>query len=301
MKQISLSGPLRFRGLAANILSIIQLKFTTHDLGNGVAAYNITFKQETLMDTTLFFDFYYNNARMNAILIMDSNGIILNVNKAFTTHFGYSNEEIKGRNFSTLFTKSDKERNQPRQEIEAVLATGQSNDENYVVDKDGQAIWCTGESLLVSGQQGEKYIIKDIINLQAKKQLQLFLTATEELLGKVFETSRDFSMVILDGSMKMVKANKAFLNLFEMEESPFAGCSLSDIDHLFWSRDDVRKEIRNSIVTNQSIKQKEFIVETKSGEKKTIRLDSKIIDKEQGKDKRILLIIEDITPEPTGV
>jgi len=249
------------------------------------------------INTAPFFDAFYKNARLNSILIMDGKGIILNTNDAFTDHFGYSNEEIKGHNFSILFTQNDKDRNKPQLEIETVLATGQAHDENYIMDKNGEAIWCTGESLLVSDRLGEEYIVKDIVNLQAKKQLQLFLTATEELLERIFKSSKDFSMVILDGSMKIVKANQTFLDLFEIENFPFAGSRLSDVGHSFWSREDIRREIRNSIVANQPIKRKEFIITNKSDEKRTIRLDSKIIDKEQGKEKRIFLIIEDITEE----
>lgn len=250
----------------------------------------------SLMDTAFFFDFYYKNAKVNSILIMDSNGIILNVNQAFTNNFGYSNEEIKGSGFNILFTKNDNTKNKPQLELETVLSTGQAHDENYVMDKEGFPIWCTGESLLVLGQQGEKYIVKDIVNLQAKKQLQLFLTETEEVLEKIFESSKDLSMMILDGSMKIVMVNRTFLNLFEIAEAPLTGSRLVDINHPFWNREDIRKEVRNSIVTGQPINKKEYVLDIKSGEKKTIRVDSKIIDKEHGIGKKAFLIIEDITP-----
>src|SRR5215218_10170102 len=130
------------------------------------------------MDTAPFFEYYYNNAEVNSILILDSSGTVLDVNKAFTQNFGYNKEDIKGKKFTILFIEKDRENHKPDHELETVLSTGQSHDENYVVDKNGNAIWCTGESLLAIGKNGEKYIIKDIINLQAKKQLQLFLKNT---------------------------------------------------------------------------------------------------------------------------
>src|SRR3954471_3861847 len=193
------------------------------------------------MNTSRFFDSYFNNARVNSILIMDSDGIILNVNDSFTNNFGYSNEEINGLNFSVLFTEKDKEKNLPLQELQTVLAKGNANDENYIVHKDGVSMWSTGESLLVMGLNDEKYIVKDIINLQSKKQFQLFLHETEELLERVFESSKEISIMILDGSMKILKVNDAFMKLFEITEIPAFTSRLSDLNHSFWS-DPVMKQ-----------------------------------------------------------
>src|SRR5215207_3237205 len=142
------------------------------------------------MDMAPFFEFYYNNAEVNSILIMDSKGIILDVNQAFSKNFEYEKKDIVGNHLASLFTTEDKETNKPQHEIETVLSKGQAHDENYIVDKSGHAIWCTGESMLAIGKDGKKYIIKDIINLQAKKQLQLFLKGTDELLERIFESSK---------------------------------------------------------------------------------------------------------------
>src|SRR4051794_18299180 len=135
---------------------------------------------------------------------MHSNGIISSVNDAFTNNFGYSSEEINGLNFSVLFTESDKEKNLPLVELETVLAIGNANDENYVIHKDGTSIWSTGESILLTDTDGEKYFVKDIVNLQSKKQFELFFVETEELFERVFTSSKELAIMILDGSMKIL-------------------------------------------------------------------------------------------------
>src|SRR5215204_2336259 len=124
------------------------------------------------METAYFFESYFNNAEVNSILIMDSDGFVLDVNKSFTTNFGYTSEEIKGKNFSILFNESDRLKNKPLFELRAVLSKGQAHDENYIVNKNGHSIWCTGESILINGKQGEKYIVKDVVNLEGRKHLQ---------------------------------------------------------------------------------------------------------------------------------
>jgi PAS domain S-box-containing protein len=215
------------------------------------------------------------------------------VNKAFTNNFGYNNEDIRGKNFSILFTDSDKQNNKPEHEIETVLLNGQSSDENYIINKDGHAIWCTGESLLVVSEDRENYIVKDIINLQAKKQLPLFLRGTEELLERIFETSKDIPMMVLNGVMKVQRVNTAFLNLFEIEKHPALGSRLSDLN-TFWNNDVIRNEIRKILVTNKPLRGMEFILDTKSGAQKTIKIDSRIINNHTSDGKEIYLILEDV-------
>jgi PAS domain S-box-containing protein len=166
-----------------------------------------------------------------------------------------------------------------------------------VVDKNGHEIWCTGESILVFGGEGNKYIVKDIVNLQAKKQLQLFLTATEELLERIFDSSSDIPMMILDGTMKIQKVNGAFLNLFELTYNPGPGSRLSDLDHPFWNNPDTKKELSKIIVTNEPFKHREFLFYTKSGEMKILKADSKIIDRQSPVGKMVFIIMEDITPK----
>lgn len=95
--------------------------------------------------------------------------------------------ERKGLAFVFFLSKSDQEQSKLQLEIEMVLATGQAN-ENDVMDKNGWTILCTGESPLVLDRQGKIY----------GKGYSEF--ATKELLVRMFESSKDFSILILDGS-----------------------------------------------------------------------------------------------------
>ncbi len=229
-------------------------------------------------------------------MIMDDEGNVLDVNKAFTNNFGYNKEDIIGKNFSIFFTASDKEKNKPRVEVETVVSKGQAADDNYVIDKNGHAIICTGETILAYGNDGEKYLVKDIVNLQSKKQIQLFLTGTDELLERIFESTKDMAMMILNGSMKVQKVNSAFLHLFELEKTPEGDSRLSDLDHPFWNNAEVKNELRKIVVTNVPVNQKDFLLDTAEGKKKTVRLDSKIIDRPYGMGRKIFIILEDVTP-----
>jgi PAS domain S-box-containing protein len=249
------------------------------------------------MDKHNFFEAYFNNAQVNSIIILDSNGIILEVNPAFTNNFGYVTEELKGKNFRELFNSTGKEKNIPEQELEIALKTGQANDESFLIDKNGNEVWCSGEAVRVPGVQGEQYIVKDIINLQARKQVNLFLNDTEELLERIFEASKDIPMMILDGSMKIQKVNTAFLDFFEISKPPKTYNGLSSLNHPFWVRPEVRSEISNVVVKNKPMKGKMFQYQTKSGEQKTLLLDSKVIYLQPEKGRKIFIIIDHMTAE----
>jgi PAS domain S-box-containing protein len=249
------------------------------------------------MDKANFFENYFNNAEVNSIMIMDCEGNFLDVNSAFTKNFGYKKEDISGKNFRLLFTEHDIIHQKPEIELATVNAKGQANDENYVVHQGGQKVWCIGESLLVKGEKGEKYIVKDIINLQARKQLQLFLTDTEELLERIFETSRDIPMMILDGSMKIININHAFLELFEIDESPERGSRLSCLDHPFWNSQEVKLALSRIIVSNEPIKQNDFMLHSHTGKSKVVRLDSKIVNSNSISGRKIFIIPQDLSVE----
>lgn len=236
---------------------------------------------------------YYNNAEVNSIVVRECDGSIRNVNKAFTTNFGYQNEDITGRHFKMLFTLLDRQTNRPQLELDTILSKGQSY-ENFIVDKKGQAIWCTGESILVTGEEGKNYIVKDIVNLQTKGPVQLFLSDTEELLERIFATSKNLPMLILDGSLKIQRVNAAFLRLFELPAPPAIGSRLSDLEHSFWNNEEIKQELSKSLVTNEPFRQKEFLLSTNSGKSKTIWLDSKIIDSQAGMGKIIYILIDEV-------
>src|SRR5436190_23300418 len=111
------------------------------------------------MNKVNFFESYFNNAEVNSIVIFDTSGIVLEVNYAFTNKFGYTTEDLKGKNFRQLFNDADKNRHTPELELENTLKNGQANDETFLIDKNGDEVWCSGESILVFDEEGGKYIV----------------------------------------------------------------------------------------------------------------------------------------------
>ncbi|HXL57718.1 MAG TPA: PAS domain S-box protein [Chitinophagaceae bacterium] len=89
------------------------------------------------MYTFEFFDLFFNTAKQNSVIIMNTDGLILKVNEAFTTAFGYSIDDLAEKNFNLLFTEEDKKSDKPAKELQKIKSEGSANDDNYLVHKDG--------------------------------------------------------------------------------------------------------------------------------------------------------------------
>ena len=244
------------------------------------------------MDKTNFFEHYYNNAVINSIVIISIDGIILEINKGFTNNFGFTNEDLKGKKFEELFTAFDRKENKPALELEKVIHTGQANDDGFLLNKAGSPVWCTGEIMLAYEADGTKILIKDVINLQARKHLNLFLKNTEELLDRIFHASKDIPMIIVDGSLKILDMNEAFIRFFEIEKTPGKGVSLSRLNNIFWSSKQIRHDLSQMVVTNNALSAKPYSYISKDGVITSLTIDTKTIFMHPDQGRRIFIIAE---------
>jgi len=222
---------------------------------------------------------------------MDEHGNILQINHAFNIRFGYTNEDLSGKNFSILFTEQDNAREKPKMELQRAISEGSANDENYLVHKDGSKLWVTGESILIDDNKEIK-IIKVVHNIHAQKQLERFLLQSHEFLDTVFDSVTESALLILDSLIRVVKVNRAFLELFELKQPPAEGCRLADLDHPFWKRADVKQEAINCLVVQNTRQEKIFSLETKTGVTKEISLRAKVMEGVADAERKLLIMIK---------
>lgn len=244
------------------------------------------------MDTSTFFEDFFNNARYNGIIIMDKQGVILNVNEAFRARFGYAPEDLAGKNFSVLFTEKDQAALKPETELQTVLTRGSASDENYLVHKDGTNVWVTGESVYIENKDGNAFVVKVVHNIHAQKQLERFLIESHEFIDTVFDSVEESALLILDSRLRVIKTNKAFVRLFELKEAPAVESRLGDINNPFWQRTDVRQETLNFLTLHNINETKVFELQT--GAIKKISFFAKLIDGIPGVDRKLLVMIKEI-------
>lgn len=239
-----------------------------------------------------FFESLFHNTVENNIIFLDQEGKIITFNKAFTDCFGYTHEDLAGKEAAILFTEEDQRSGKPEKEIARVKSLGQASDNNYLVKKDNSIVWVSGESILVQNETGENCILKIIQNINREKQNERsalhFSNLNENILAAI-----DDVVIVMDEQLKILKTNHAFALFFnqpndEIKEVNFANLIASyDPDGKLIAR------IKDTVKNRTSFTDYTLEIESPSGEKRFYDFHcSPLLN---GEDVKILLVIHDIT------
>lgn len=190
-------------------------------------------KLSTDIDTCQFFEYIFENSNKVAVVIFDLEGIVLDINAPVTRSFGYTKEEIIGKNISILFIEDDLKRNLHKIELTTVKQKGFSEDDNYVRHRDGSHIWVTAESTLVKEKAGRTYIVKLMRDINEQKLLEKYLMEAKDFNESVIQSVNE-PLIALNEDLVIEKANRAFYKTFNIEEPSIEQLSFTKIiDRLF--------------------------------------------------------------------
>src|SRR5919198_3103892 len=89
-----------------------------------------------------------------AIILLDPTGHVATWDEGAQRLLGYTANEILGQHVSVLFTPEDVAQGLPDSEIETARTTGQSEDENWLVRRDGSRLWITGSTTALWSTDG---------------------------------------------------------------------------------------------------------------------------------------------------
>ena len=240
-----------------------------------------------------FFETLFNKTEENNIMLLDRQGKIIVVNKAFTKAFGYSRKDLIGKNFAMLFTEEDKKNGRPKKEVAKVIETGQCSDNNYLVKKNKAVVWVSGEAVLVKNETGANCILKIIqdINLQKKNEKSAleFSSFNENILASI-----DDVVIVLDDKMNVLKRNHAFNSLFK---NPDAGKRVKNFKDLIKPYDPfgiLINQIKNTRKNQKRSPEQTVEIQTPAGGKRYFDFRcSPMSHPDDGKN--VLLVIRDVT------
>lgn len=107
------------------------------------------------------------------IMFLDLEGNLTSWNQGAENLFLYGEEEVLGKNFSILFTPSDREKEMPQKELAIAKAEGSAEDDNWVLRKDGTFFWASGISTYIDAHNGKPaYYAKVIRDLTEYKKIE---------------------------------------------------------------------------------------------------------------------------------
>ncbi|MEO6452829.1 MAG: ATP-binding protein [Ginsengibacter sp.] len=240
-----------------------------------------------------YFEALFNNTVQNTVLLFDKHGFVRAVNQAFTNCFGYEPEDIIGQYINILFTDEDQKKGLPEKELNSVLTTGQGSDNNYLVTKDKTLIWVSGETILVKNDEGGVSILKVIQNIHQQKKSELSIQHLNEFNENILSSIADV-VIVVDENMDVIKANRAFSNLFKYNEQGIKPMNFADLIKPYDPFGVIQSNIENALISKTGFINPPVEIETSSGEKRIFDITCSIIQHSDGKN-NLILVIHDIT------
>ncbi|MDB5104846.1 MAG: sensor hybrid histidine kinase [Fibrobacteres bacterium] len=112
------------------------------------------------------------NLKDHAIFMIDSEGIISSWNLGSESVFGFKNEEVLGKSFSTIFTPEDVQAGIPERELETARTKGKAEDERWHQRKDGTRFWASGAVIPLAGDTAHSRFIKVVRDATDRKRAE---------------------------------------------------------------------------------------------------------------------------------
>jgi len=144
-----------------------------------------------------------------ALVYLDENGNILNINPRFTELFGYTLEEIKGRNINDGMIHPPNKIEEGKGLDKIVLSKGYFNYETIRKKKDGTLfpVSISGSNILIDGQV--KGILGIYINITERKKLEEELKKLARFDNLTDSCNRGYGLALLDRQLKLARRRKA--------------------------------------------------------------------------------------------
>ncbi|CAN5600883.1 hypothetical protein BH10BAC2_BH10BAC2_32550 [soil metagenome] len=211
------------------------------------------------------FESLFHEAKKNSVLLLDDEGVIMEVNTAFLASFGYNPEDVIGKNFSLLFTEEDLKKDLPSKEIARTLKEGQAYDNNYILLKDHTKTWVSGESILIQNDKGAVCILKIIQNINEQKLSEFSISRLNDFNESILRSIEDV-VIVIDNTMQVVKANNAFYSLFGGSPAENVPKNFAALIAAFDTHKNLQKNIENLLQTKESFSNTEIEIKTDPGE-----------------------------------
>jgi PAS domain S-box-containing protein len=149
-----------------------------------------------------------------AILLLDTEGKVMNWNAGAEKIKGYKDHEIVGRSFQNFYTKEDRERGLPTRLLRTAAETGRAEQEGWRVRKDGTAFWA---SVVITALHdannnviGFSKVTRDLTERKATEDKMKQYLAELELQNKELE---QFAYVASHDLQEPLRKIRTFLDL----------------------------------------------------------------------------------------
>ncbi|MBD3369605.1 PAS domain S-box protein [Candidatus Fermentibacteria bacterium] len=159
--------------------------------------------------------------------VTDRRGKIKYANARFADMFGYSaRPEVEGLNVSEFYVDSE---DQERWRAIADREGGITGFENRFRNRDGEVFWARDSARVIKGSSGESLLYEGILeDITPQKEAETKLDFERAHFRQLFENSPE-AIVMLDNNDMVIRANKAFREMFGYTQEETAGRCINDL------------------------------------------------------------------------
>ncbi|HEX9981053.1 MAG TPA: PAS domain-containing sensor histidine kinase [Flavobacterium sp.] len=195
-----------------------------------------------------------------AIILLDTDGKILNWNLGAQNIKGYSSDEICGKNFRIFYSAEDRQHKLPESLLEQASKEGKATHEGWRIKKDGSRFWgsivitalhdAAGEIIgfskvtrdLTERKAAEEKQQRDAIQLEHKNEQ---LRRSEERYHKMISEVEDYAIILLDIQGNIMNWNKGAENIKGYTSQEIIGRNFS----IFYRSEDIATGLPDKLIS----------------------------------------------------
>jgi two-component system cell cycle sensor histidine kinase PleC len=233
------------------------------------------------------------NTSVEGIIGKTSGGDVVSWNKGAETIYGYTEKEMQGKNISLLAPPGYKEElfDQLKKLKAGELIT---NHETKRMRKDGVIIDISLSLSSIKDKEGNIYgvsaIMHDITDQKKIKQVQAANEYSESIINTVREP-----LIVLDQDLRVVVVSRSFYEFFKVKPQDTVGKLIYDLGNKQWDIPKLRELLETILPQKTSFDNYEVEHDFATIGKRIMLLNARQIQRVLGKERIILLAIEDIT------
>ena len=166
--------------------------------------------QKLLIENRNFTESLFDSS-LDMIIASDVNNIITLVNKAATTKFGYTREELIGKNLSLIVQSNGQQSDVQKQIIKNNKFIGEVNN----ITKDGKSFKSYLSATTTLNEKGELTGFMGISrDLSEINEIQNIITTQSSVIETLFQNESDIFIWNLNSNLDLVSYNKGILQFF---------------------------------------------------------------------------------------
>ncbi len=136
--------------------------------------------------------------------------------------------------------------------------------------------------------------VASFIDVTELKATQAEMAAARNYAEAIVETVRD-PLLVLDGDLRVISANPSFYTMFQIRPSGTEGRKFFEIEHRLWDTPELRKLLEKLLPEHGQVTDFEVEHDFPKLGKRTILVNARRIDGENGRPDLILIAKEDVT------